>query len=304
VATSVYLIVGGVLYEMNDGAPFFVTAWDGLGLLPVNRLSQRGALQHGDTDTGWRGQPRFFSVTFGINRGCSIADRIAARRTLLQRIAPRNDALALRFVFDVGETTERIYQIDARSIAEPGAVEARDVHGLTLVPVRFKASDPTFYDPAVIVATWALAISNDLILPFELPFILGTNIINDTLDVAYTGDLDDYPIIRFRGPLIEPQIENVTTGDIIGFRSGASIAVDEQVTIDLRYGNKTVTSNLGGVSRLGDIDPNRDDLARFSLAAALDGSGARVNTFRVIATGALEGASAATLTYNTRYSGI
>jgi len=301
VATSVYLLVGGTLYAMNDGAPFFIAAWEGLGLLPVNRLSQRGALQHGDTDLGWRGQPRFFSVTFGINRGCTIADRIAARRILLQRIAPRNAALALRFVFDVGTATERTYQIDARAIAEPGAVESRQVHGLTLVPVRFKASDPFFYDPVrneVIFALPALAAGMPVDTPVDTP--IGGSTLDAAQNVLYTGDAFSYPQIRIIGPIRNAVIENLTTEERLDF-TGTVIGPGALLDIDCRYANKSVTSEFGA-NRIADLTDD-SDLATFHLAPSETGAAARVNQFRVTGIGVTP-STAVALWYYDNFGGM
>jgi hypothetical protein len=298
-ALEAYFIICGQTYNINNGAPFYLNAWDGLGPLPVRRLQQGGPLQDGVTDRGWRGQPRFFALRF-LYASTGLDNRTnVIRRTLLRYLAPRNAALALRLVFDGTP-----YQIDCFPLEEGGTAQAEEVLCLTQTTARFYAPDPTFYNPVSQTETWVLDVTNDLILPFTTPFILGTNIINATRVINYAGDVDAFPVLRLRGPLNAPQVLNETTGYIIAFRGGTGIALGEEVTIDLRYGVKTVTTNLGGGSRLADIDPNRDDLARFTLAAAVDGSGTRANTLRVVATGAAAGQSGVSITFNTRYAGI
>jgi len=300
-STDITLIVGGVEYAMNDADPFFVTAWSGLGFLPLERLARAGALQDGDTDLGVRWRPRLFSVTFGIAYGCRIADRIQARRLLLQRLAPRDAFLALRFTFAAGLPGERAYQIDCYTVSEPGDVESRDVHGLTQVPVRFKASDPAFYDPElheVIFALTAPAAGMPVVTPVPTP--IGASDLDNTQAITYAGDVRDFPRLRIIGPITNAVITNQTTGEKLDF-TGHTIGPGDWFDIDCRYASKSVEDG-SGVNQLATLADD-SDLATFHLAPSVVGDATRVNTFRVTGSG-VTGGTSVILWYYDRFSGI
>jgi len=296
--TAISLIVGGNSYNVNNGAPFLVTAWEGLGALPRARLAQSGPQQHGETDLGWRGLPRYFSLAFTIV-STGLGNCINAnRRALMRYLTPQADPLSILFNFDGTQ-----YQIDAHPLSEPGALAASDIYKLAAVPVRFRAADPTLYHPTLNSTSWTLSVQDDLILPFTLPFVLGSSMINDTKDIAYTGDVDSYPVIEMTGPLPSPHITNEESGDTLALAGGQSIAVGKTVTFDLRYGNKTVMET-GGVSRIADLSTSLDDLSTFRLLAAVDGTASRTNTLRVTASEAVAGQSAIKIKHYTRYGGF
>lgn len=300
-STDIALIVGGVEYPMNDENPFFVNAWDGLGLLPLERLAQAGALQDGDTDLGVRWRPRLFSVTFGISYSCAIADRIRARRLLLQRLAPRICPLALRFTFDYGLPGAVSYQIDCYTISEPGAVNADDVHGLSLIPVRFKASDPSFYDPDRNVVVFALtAPLGGMPVLTPVPTPIGASDLNDTQAITYAGDVRDFPQLRIIGPIKNCVITNTTTGEKLDF-TGYTIGPGDWLDIDCRYASKSV-NDAAGNNRLYALTDD-SDLSTFHLAPSETGAVTQVNIFTVTGSGVTAG-TAVTLWYYDRFSGI
>ena len=293
--TAISLIVGGNSYNVNSD-PFYVNRWEGLRFLPRLRQAQSGPQQHGDTDRGGRGQARFFSLTFTVVSD-DMPDYIANCATLRRYLTMQADPLSILFNFDGTQ-----YQIDAHPISDPGIFNNK--FKMVDIPVRFKAADPTLYHPTLNEEVWALNVQNELTLPFTLPFTLGSNIINGTRAIAYTGDVDSYPVLALTGPLTAPQMENQESGDVIALAGGQKIAVGETVTFDLRYGSKTVKTNLGGGSRLADVSTSLDDLSTFRLLAAIDGTASRTNTLRVTASEAVTGQSAIKIGWYTRYGGF
>ena len=82
---------------------------------------------------------------------------------------------------------------------------------------------------------------------------------------AYGGSWSSYPIITITGPGTGISLENTTTGHVLDFPA-LSLAGGEYITIDLRYGYKTVTDNVGD-NRIGELSDN-SDLAEWHLAPA------------------------------------
>lgn len=282
-------IVGGVTYNVTNTVTF-IAAHDGLGDVTVRRLTERGAQQHGDTDVGYRMEPRLFSLAFEFAGGAG--DRYDERQRLRRLFVPQA-TLTLRFALPNYD----VRNIDCKRIESPLPVEGRGALGERLV-YRFRAADPTFYATDAEAATWTLDVVSDLVLAYDLPYFFGESIINDTQAVAYTGDVDTYPVITITGPITNPVIENETTGEAL--RLEYEISAGDAVTIDCRYGYKSVT--LNGGARLVLTDDS--DLGTFHIAAAVDGSGSRTNTFRVAGIGASAGVTNVQIAWAVRYGGV
>jgi hypothetical protein len=165
--------------------------------------------------------------------------------------------------------------------------------------IRFIAPDPTFYDPDQ--GGGAL---NDYAdyehLRFsylEFPFVFGT-LEQKSVAVVYEGSWFSYPGFEVVGPCSGFIIENDTTDEAIRFVS--SVSEGETVTIDLSFGNKTVTSSIYG-NVIGSISDD-SDLATFHLAPDPEASGG-VNAILFAPSGSGENTEC-TIYYYTRYIGI
>lgn len=78
-----------------------------------------------------------------------------------------------------------------------------------------------------------------------------TGIQAETQDLVYDGDFEEYPIITINGPISDPLITNITTNEKLDF-TGITLAENESIIVDLRYGNKQVY-DLGGDNRIDDL---------------------------------------------------
>lgn len=139
------VISGGTTYNLSDRNPFDVVAVSGVGLAPVRRLSQRGPLQHGETDLGYRLDARSINLVLAIS-AASLTAADTARDTLAALFGPLSDApLALRCTRDDGE----VRQIDCYAVGlVDAAVGGEDRIGVyQRVGVQLWAPDPLWYDP-------------------------------------------------------------------------------------------------------------------------------------------------------------
>lgn len=290
---AVYAIVGGNAYQLDcDGSLTEYLGAQGVGALPVQRFLQTGYQQQGATDYGYKLQPRVFRLL------------LRSRETLFSGLEGLRDSLSR--IFDEGGVSIRwtradtsVRQIDCFRVGELDPDYTPGDGFAPIIPITLQAPDPTFYDPTQVTVTWTLTITSGLLLPLSLPIFIGTNIINSAQTVAYTGSADTYPVIELTGPLTTPKVYNETLGLEIAFTAGTTIAVGETVTIDCTQDSKTVTTNLGGGSRIGDLSDG-NDLALFRLARAVDGTTSRNNVLRVTASGAVAGSSAVRVKYYTR----
>lgn len=138
-------IVNDVTYSLSDGDPFRLESAQGLAMPSVRRLTERGPRQDGDTDLGYRLEPR--TITLALN---FYADTYAAldghRDTLATIFKPaRGYDIKLRVTRDDGA----VRQIDCHTV---GPVDVRLVREerpgkLHRAVVQLRAADPTWYDP-------------------------------------------------------------------------------------------------------------------------------------------------------------
>lgn len=138
-------IVNDVTYSLSDGNPFRLESAQGLAMPSVRRLTERGPRQDGDTDLGYRLEPR--TITLALN---FYADTHAAldghRDTLATIFKPaRGYDIKLRVTRDDGA----VRQIDCHTV---GPVDVRLVREerpgkLHRAVVQLRAADPTWYDP-------------------------------------------------------------------------------------------------------------------------------------------------------------
>lgn len=289
------LIRGGNTYSLDDGTYAYLTGDDGWGAAPLHRLIERGPLQHGDTDRGFRLDPRIGSLVLFLN-GTSRDDLYTRRATLLELFTPTDDPLKLRWTL-----TSRTRQIDVYYAGDM-AMGSGDRGGFTQrVAVTLRADDPTFYDPTAESVTFALGGGSDsLEVPLEVPMVVGSSTLDATNTITYNGNWRSYPQqIRVTGPITDAVITNSTTGEVLDF-TGATIAGGDYYDIDLRYGYKTVTDS-SGANQIADLTDD-SDLATWHLAAAPDAAGG-VNSINVTGSSVTE-ATKVEVTYFERYTGI
>jgi hypothetical protein len=126
---------------------------DGVGLPPVQRLIERGPLQHGDTDVGFRLQPRIISLVLVADGDNDITQYWQVRRGLQRMLRPSSVPLSLRYTLPTGE----VRQIDVVFAAGLGWGSADRSVLKHRAAFQLRAADPTWYDPAQVI--WAVAVS-------------------------------------------------------------------------------------------------------------------------------------------------
>lgn len=135
-----------------DGNPFWLAAATGVGLGMLRRLTERGPLQQGASDVGYRYDPRTINLVVAITAS-TLALMDAARDDLAEMLLP-DQALALRCTRDDGE----VRQIDVRCIglADAPAQKPERLAGLQRVVVQLQAAEPWWYDPTALEVVFDL----------------------------------------------------------------------------------------------------------------------------------------------------
>lgn len=281
-------IVNGVTYSLDDGTYCYWLGDDGLGMSPMHRLSERGPLQHGDTDRGYRLDPRIVSLVLDIN-GSSQANMEAQRLTLLSIFKPSNTPIILQNVRAGGTYNLDCYYVGGMSISSADRNSWNQK-----VMVTLKANDPTWYDP--IASSYVVSIgagADTMLVPTVIPMTVGASTINANGVAVNSGTMIAYPVIHIIGPIVDCVITNNTTGEVLDF-TGTTIEAAHYFDVDLRYGYKTITDNHSAnrISTLSDDS----DLVSWHLAIG-DNSITVTGTSATAATGV-------SLVWFKRYIGI
>lgn len=275
----------GVYFDLTAAGIFWTEQGDGFGMPPMHRFTQRGPMQHGETNRDFRLDPRTITLIGGVVRACE-RDIYAARQRLLGIFRPSNVPILLRW--DLSDGTVR--QIDAYysggmslPMGHPasGSGSGSGYSGQTFLhsqgvfqrtAVELFCPDPAFYDPTQKTATIANPDlgSGGFTVPMPVPFEVGSSqILSAGQTIAYVGTWDAYPVIRLYGPMSNIVLTQSATGEVLSFPTG-TVEPGGWWDIDLGYAAKTVVDQ-DGVSQIDNIADD-SDLATWHLTPAPDGT--------------------------------
>ena len=288
-------IVGSTTYSLDDGASFFMDGISGTGMMPVRRLEERGPLQNGVTDRGYRLDPRVIIISMYI-KGSSYENLYTKRTELINMFKPSNTAGKLKFT--LGST---VRQIEGHYVGDSlGMDDTVETYLTKRVAVALKCPDPRWYDPSMVAVTYSLGGGADtFVVPFEVPFGIGASTIDTTKTVTYNGNIKSYPTIRITGPITNPVITHNQTGYKLDF-TGITIAALDYYEIDLGYSDNTIEDSTGA-NVLDDLTTD-SNLVEFAIEPAPTVSGG-VNSINVTGSGVSE-ATKITINYYEYYIGI
>lgn len=139
-------IVGSDTVSLSDGAPFALMSARGMAGPPIRRVTARGPSQHGDTDLGYRLQPREIELELGFHASTdAILD--GYRDTLTNLFKPLTATpINLRVTRDNGDIVRQIDVYTIGQIKISLLPEQRAAHYHRAV-IRLRAHDPVWYDP-------------------------------------------------------------------------------------------------------------------------------------------------------------
>jgi hypothetical protein len=294
---KIYAIIDGTEYDLNYGDPAKFEGEDDLGMPDLHRMEERGPMQHGSTDRGYRLDPRYATYVFGIF-GQTRA-QLWDRRREISRIFRPSRMITMKHVLD----NDEIRYLDCY-VAGGMKMPAQDRKGgiFQKVAVMLKADDPTFYDPVADEFIFPLVGGeNTCDVPTVIPMTIGIGASSIYITEAFpnNGDVSAFPIIRLTGPITDAKITNNSTGEVLDF-DGTTIAVDHYFDIDLRYGYKRVIDNHDVVQT--DKLSSDSDLVTWHLAddsEIADG----INSVTLYGTG-MSDASGIGFVWYTRYLGL
>lgn len=293
-AVKVYIEVGTTTYDLSSYETYLHLGNDGWGIPEVTRYQQSGPMQNGATNAGFRLQARTLVLSIGFATE-TIAEYFERRKELFFIFKPRNVPIRLRIDID-----GIVRQLDVFYVKGLEANSSDKIGLFHRFAIILNAPEPTWYDPDGVSIPFGTVSPNAFTVPMTVPTGVGSPSIDQTVSILYMGSWDSYPTIRITGPVTDCVIQNITTGDKLDF-TGYTIAGGTTVTIDTRYGFKTVTDQNG--TNLIDKLTADSNLATFRLISSDTAEDGQTNDIEVTGSGATT-ASRIFLLYTNRYLAI
>ena len=274
-------------YDAVTGFTFGYQGDQGFGLAPMHRITQRGPMQHGDSDVDFRLDPRIIQIPLFVAT-TSVDDYYTARGRLLSVFSPSNTVGTINVT-----TTNWSRSINVKVLGGMTFDTDPKIGYELRAVVQLRADDSTWYDatPHVIAGSAGIA-GTATAYPVIYPRTYGTANINASIAYTYDGTWLAYPVITALGPITGLVITNNTTGQVI--TTTGSIAAGRTYTYDLRYGKKTVYDDLGN-NQIATVAAS-SNLATWAIIVG-------TNSISIAASASASPAAVA-ITYNTRFSGI
>jgi hypothetical protein len=285
------LIRGATTLDISDLVKYHVIEFDGFGMSPVRRLTQRGPLQNGDTDVGFRLDPRTMRISVQAY-GTTAAQFHSRREELLQLLKPGTDAVKL--CWTLGDGTQR--QIDCHISGGLSLGTSTLLKNNFRDVIELRASDPTWYDPNGGSLQFAqTGGGTPMPVPVLFPLTFGASTLNGAavINLSDANAWDTFPIIYVTGPVTGLILTNTATGDKLDF-TGATVGSGVTYTIDLRYGYKTVIDSTS-TNRISQITSD-SNIATWRLVPGANS---------ITATGtSIDANTRIYIQYNTRFIGV
>jgi len=290
----VSVISRGVGLCLSDNADYLLTGIDGIGHAAVARISERGPMQHGESDLGYRLQPRRIMLAIEA-RGGDRGKWLARRAELIGFLRSSDRPLQLQLA-----RGGWIRQIDCYLSGEMAMAPDNRLAPLWQgVGIELVAPDPTWYDPVPTTLQFDGGGGEATTVPTPVPTMVGSSEFMQLRVVAYDGSWEAAPVVRIVGPIKDACIEHLATGDKLDF-TGVTIAAGHWYEIDCRYGRASVIDDAGA-NKIADLSAD-SNLSTFAIRADPD-VWEGWNALRVTGTN-ISAATLVRLTYHERYVGV
>lgn len=300
--------IGGDTYVLNGYTPtveleFNLLEFADVGLPGIERITQRGAFQHGDTNVDYRLQPRTFLI-----RG------LVAASNSFQHMRVRD---IISKMFKVNNTPGTITITSTQTIGEYSTTSQRAIDcvvggGLNFTSdttagydvyydIQLRADNPVWYDPNPVTVTITNSLDgNPTDIPAVIPRTYGSETINNTTYINYDATFltfPDFVIAGGDGGINNLAIYNVTQNSVIRI---TSIPANATYYVNLRYGNKTVIDQ-NGTNVTYTVDPS----SNFTTFAIVPGTGFQYQTNVIVVESDSSSAnSMVVMTYYNQYTAV
>ena len=264
------------------GSPYQILEVNGLEGLPGIRNQDDN---RGYADGMFTGRDflagRTITITF-LTLASTGASAQANFNTIQRALLPQTSGTTpLYFLLSNAESTQ---VINARVRALRTTVTPEYTYGYIVSQVEFFCPDPNYYNENVqtLTLTYLPPLGRTYNRVYNLVYGGGTASLQGT--VNNSGWATTYPTITINGPVIDPEVGNVTTGDTL-YMTGIYSSADT-IVVDLY--NKLITVNGNAA---------RNILVSGTWFGALPGN----NTFSFFGTGTLDNVTSATITWQSAF---
>lgn len=223
---------------------------EGTGMPPIQYLTQRGPLQHGVSLKGFFLQPRIVQMLIRYDY-CNRDDYWRGRGGLLDALRPNRQGLnstttgRLRAILSTGDIRDLNVLVEAGPTFAPHGLGTWDEFAFTDT-IRFIGFDPLYFNPSQQSCTFSDSSQDQLVFPITFPITFSPIVFtsNCAANAARnSGTWFTFPTIIITGPITGPRITNTSIDEFIAL--DYTLLAGESITIDLAYGQKTVTKNDG-----------------------------------------------------------
>ncbi|MFE0020519.1 phage distal tail protein [Amycolatopsis sp. NPDC059021] len=202
-------------------SPLSLASVGGLLDLPGVRTSDRAALsRHGEVSGSDYLGARTVTLTIEVY-GRERAELAAALDAVTAAFAPAQPDSPLVFRFP-GIAGGAVRFVSARVRKREIPVNVEYTHGVAMATVELYCASPLIVDPALMNSTVSLfdpnAPGGGVRPPFRFPLRFGAPQNRAVARVLNQGTFTTYPKFTIRGPVVDPQITNLATGESLSFR--------------------------------------------------------------------------------------
>lgn len=259
----------GEIYRFNPGVDKFSWGNTGYGMPPIEYITQRGPYQDGESVLDYRINTRKIQLVHRRNE-CDRNGYWTGRSELINFLRPNRQPTSLFQTFTLRKILPDGTKRDIRVLYTEGlgfrpSSDAWDEWSIQETIV-FLAHDPIFFDPDINIVSLTMPVVSGAELSFAIEFPIRfssrANAAEET--IAYAGNYKSFPIIYMQGPMRNPIIKNVTTGEVIEFVNGFELASGESLIIDTSFGQKTIIDSNGD-NQIGQLTSD-SDLTSFHIA--------------------------------------
>lgn len=235
----------GQSIELSNRAPFLLSKIEGLGDVDADTQMQKAPFQDGATYTDSVLQERPITLEIGII-GDNPQDVQAKRSFFASVFNPKLGEGLLIYENDSG-----IREIKAVADGVPAFPSGSENRGNTFQRslINLICPDPYWKSPQVTEEPMAAFVPL-FEFPFDDEFEVGSQ--GDKRTFINDGDSPTPVLIRFRGPAVNPEIRNNTTGEII--RVNRTLGPGDELVINTAEGEKSVEINGEDVFSWIDLD--------------------------------------------------
>lgn len=249
---------------LGDGSSYDLVAVRGLLDLPDVRSADRALLRRhgllpGDDFLG--GRTVDLTLEIHADDPSSLGATLDALLVAFQ-VGPGEAPFVFQFPGVAGGGKRQVY---ARTRKRSAPMDLSFVYGTARVQVQLLATDPRIYDAATRTASSSLPTAGGG-MNFDLvfPATFGAVSTGGAIVAMNDGTFQTSPTFRIDGPVTNPRVENLTTGEVlalaIDLAAGQYLVIDTEARTVLLGGTASRYSSLSASSSWWDLEPGRNDV--------------------------------------------